>query len=782
MTLNTIDSSRLEDWAKLSNLPNNTIQELSLKEDKSNKGIANGYAPLDATWKVPTENLPSTGIGDMAKATYDPENGARQVAFKDSVQTALDDKVDKITGKGLSTEDYTTSEKSKLAGIEAGAQVNTLNDIIAGTNIAIDKTDPLNPVISSVGAGAGDVTASGTLTDNTIILGGGTKTVKSSSKTIVTTLGSDDTTVPTSKAVADVTNAKQDILVSGVNISTINGNSLLVGGNLEISATGGGSGVQSNVYLTNLTSTTVPTYKQTSYTADATETLVSTVVNNNTVLMQSYIFDIPLEVTYIPAGTWTFNASAYVSSAVGVTNLVVDTYLRTSWGVETLLFSVTSPEINNTTKQILPPMTTTQPEYATNTSDQIVTKIKGTTTSSADITITYAVGDGSASYFNTPLPLRASQVRFNSTTNIASTNVQTAIEELDSETVKLTGDQTVSGVKTFSSSPIVPTPTSDMQTSTKKYADDGLATKVPTSRTLTINGTTYDLSEDRSWTISGGGLSWGAEITGTSGTGITSTIGDNATAGTVGYSGVIGNTQTGTSTLISLDTGTSTVDTCAIRINNTSTSLGSWDILIRNYSTAVQANKTVTGIAMWGSFNTNSSKFFIGQSIDIQNNAGTGANIWLRVINWGKTSTIWWGYSKSGIKIDQIGTDGTGLLIYWLTAVNSLTNGLANITLADTQTGASALLKLDGGTSAQGHKLLYIKSGNNSSGASMIKFDQAAFTSVVPMEFVNPDASGKSLFTLSPAYTSRTPTAGALNWYIIFDIWGQTKLIPYYKP
>jgi len=39
-------------------------------------------------------------------------------------QTALDDKVDKVTGKGLSTNDYTTDEKNKLNGIQSGAQVN----------------------------------------------------------------------------------------------------------------------------------------------------------------------------------------------------------------------------------------------------------------------------------------------------------------------------------------------------------------------------------------------------------------------------------------------------------------------------------------------------------------------------------------------------------------------------------------------------------------------------------------------------------------------------------
>ena len=38
-------------------------------------------------------------------------------------------KVDKVAGKGLSTEDYTTTEKTKLGGIAAGAQVNVLEGI-----------------------------------------------------------------------------------------------------------------------------------------------------------------------------------------------------------------------------------------------------------------------------------------------------------------------------------------------------------------------------------------------------------------------------------------------------------------------------------------------------------------------------------------------------------------------------------------------------------------------------------------------------------------------------
>ena len=46
-----------------------------------------------------------------------------------SLSGAIETKVDKVTGKQLSTEDYTTAEKQKLAGIATGAQVNVLEGI-----------------------------------------------------------------------------------------------------------------------------------------------------------------------------------------------------------------------------------------------------------------------------------------------------------------------------------------------------------------------------------------------------------------------------------------------------------------------------------------------------------------------------------------------------------------------------------------------------------------------------------------------------------------------------
>ena len=54
------------------------------------------------------------------------------------IKNALSTKVDKIDGKGLSTNDYTTNEKTKLSGIASGAQTNTLEGIQKnGTTVTI---------------------------------------------------------------------------------------------------------------------------------------------------------------------------------------------------------------------------------------------------------------------------------------------------------------------------------------------------------------------------------------------------------------------------------------------------------------------------------------------------------------------------------------------------------------------------------------------------------------------------------------------------------------------
>ena len=65
---------------------------------------------------------------------------ADAAAVKTDVDDALNGKVDKVEGKGLSTNDYTAAEKTKLAGIATGAQVNVIESVkVDGTALAITE-------------------------------------------------------------------------------------------------------------------------------------------------------------------------------------------------------------------------------------------------------------------------------------------------------------------------------------------------------------------------------------------------------------------------------------------------------------------------------------------------------------------------------------------------------------------------------------------------------------------------------------------------------------------
>lgn len=70
----------------------------------------------------------------MAKA-IDLENGLP------AIKTWIEGKfVEQETGKGLSTNDYTTTEKDKLSGIASGAQVNVIESVkVNGTALSVSS-------------------------------------------------------------------------------------------------------------------------------------------------------------------------------------------------------------------------------------------------------------------------------------------------------------------------------------------------------------------------------------------------------------------------------------------------------------------------------------------------------------------------------------------------------------------------------------------------------------------------------------------------------------------
>ena len=79
------------------------------------------------------------GLGNVEN-TSDAEKPISTAA-----QAALDKKVDKVNGKGLSTNDYTTAEKTKLSGIETGA-----NKTIVDSEFSSTSTNPVqNKLINS---------------------------------------------------------------------------------------------------------------------------------------------------------------------------------------------------------------------------------------------------------------------------------------------------------------------------------------------------------------------------------------------------------------------------------------------------------------------------------------------------------------------------------------------------------------------------------------------------------------------------------------------------------
>ena len=83
----------------------------------------------------------------MSTYKYLDDNGL--IYYHSKVKALLNNKVDKVSGKGLSTNDYTTTEKNKLSGIASGAQVNVIETVkvngtaLTPTNKAVDVSVPI---------------------------------------------------------------------------------------------------------------------------------------------------------------------------------------------------------------------------------------------------------------------------------------------------------------------------------------------------------------------------------------------------------------------------------------------------------------------------------------------------------------------------------------------------------------------------------------------------------------------------------------------------------------
>ena len=93
-------------------------------------------------------------LNELAAALGDDPNFAATVA------TQIGGKVDKVTGKELSSNDYTDVEKTKLAGIETGANKTVVDSALSSTSTNPVQNKVINAAISNLNTLVGDTAVS----------------------------------------------------------------------------------------------------------------------------------------------------------------------------------------------------------------------------------------------------------------------------------------------------------------------------------------------------------------------------------------------------------------------------------------------------------------------------------------------------------------------------------------------------------------------------------------------------------------------------------------------
>lgn len=256
--------------------------------------VTSGIANIDLTGYIQDNNYVHT---DNNYTTIEKNKLSELNNYDDTeIRGLIANKVDKVTGKGLSTNDYTTEEKQKLAGIDlstkqdtlvSGTNIKTINNesILGSGNITIQgggsETDVQINGTSITSGGTANIVTEGiyNATTNKIATVGDLPTVPTSlsqlsddsTHRLVTDTekstwnGKQDTIDSSHKLSSDLVddtnktnkfvttsekttwNAKQDALVSGTNIKTVNNESLLGSGNITIQ---GGGTEEDNVTIT----------------------------------------------------------------------------------------------------------------------------------------------------------------------------------------------------------------------------------------------------------------------------------------------------------------------------------------------------------------------------------------------------------------------------------------------------------------------------------------------------------------------------------------------------
>lgn len=342
--------------------------------------------------------------------------------------------------------------------------------------------------------------------------------------------------------------------ISGIDITGDGASASMVGSKMVVNIPGGMGNI---TYYLNQTVTQAP-YKEFSSipTGAAEQTIVTSIASGATTTIQSFqtASGVP-GTTNIPGGLWSFYLH-FSGTATDTWDVFVEVYKRDLGGIETLL--LTTDVISTSTLSGTPTMILTDGVFPTSTvltTDRIVVKVRVTNTDSTTNSITFHT-EGSTNYsvatttLNQTVPSGA-VTSVSGAAPISSSGGTTPTISITQATALVDGYLDSADFATFSAKqdPITLTTTGTTGAATfianilnipqyqgsltltttgssgastlisntlniPTYTLSGLG-GVPTTRTLTINGTAFDLSADRTWnvgTVTSVGLSAGTGI------------------------------------------------------------------------------------------------------------------------------------------------------------------------------------------------------------------------------------------------------------------------------
>lgn len=170
----------------------------------------------------------------------------------------------------------------------------------------------------------------------------------------------------------------------------------------------GSGGYAGQTYLED-TNSDITGYKTLTHVPIITGVEKTLTITNTEQLWETYLFPLGLDVAVIDAGQWGFTFYNKVSSIAGVSTLRAVIFIRDTAGNEFNLFSITSPDINNTTYASMF-IQSAQPSFEVNTTDRLGVKLYAST-DKTNITFYNMIGGINGCYITMPLALRHSQLR-----------------------------------------------------------------------------------------------------------------------------------------------------------------------------------------------------------------------------------------------------------------------------------------------------------------------------------------------------------------------------------